>query len=85
MTYQRDPDPQSSRRYSLREHYSLREDGGSITAPILVASALIVFIGYMLLGPALDTGDSQPPATPRVEQPQAVPNTQPTPGPAPQQ
>jgi hypothetical protein len=76
MTYQRNPHSQRPRRYSLRE------DGGSILAPLLVAVALVVFIGYLLLGPAFDTSGEQPSNAPRTAAPNAAAPPVPTPAPA---
>ena len=73
MTYQGDP--------NRPRRYSLREDGGSIAAPVLVAAALIIFMGYLLLGP---TTEQQPSTTtPKTELPNTNPSAPPVPTPAP--
>jgi hypothetical protein len=78
MTHQNDPDPQRPRRYSLSG------DSRSMAAPILVAVALILFIGYLLLGSSYETSREQSPTTPRTELPNTNPTAPPVPTPVPQ-
>ena len=77
MTSQRDPDDLRSRRYSLRE------DAGSIALPVIVGSALVIFIGYLLLGPTFDAPQDRSVTAPRTELPNTNPAAPPVPTPRP--
>jgi hypothetical protein len=79
MTYQRDPDDHDLRR----RPYSIREDAGSIALPVIVASALVIFIGYLLLGPTFDAPQDRSITAPRTELPNTNPAAPPAPTPRP--
>ena len=77
MTSQRDPDDRH------RRSYSIREDAGSLALPVIVASALVIFIGYLLLGPTFDAPQERSVTTPRTELPNTNPSAPPVPTPRP--
>jgi hypothetical protein len=79
MTSQRDPDEPGLRR----RRYSIREDAGSIALPVIVGSALVIFIGYLLLGPTFDAPQERSVTTPRTELPNTNPAAPPVPTPRP--
>jgi hypothetical protein len=79
MTNQRDPS-----NPDLRRPYSVRDDaGGSLFLPIIVASALVIFIGYLLLGPTFEAPQDRPVTAPRTELPNPTPAAPPVPMPTP--
>ena len=80
MTNQRAPnDPDLRRR-----PYSIRDDaGGSLFLPLIVAFALVVFIGYLLLGPAFEPAPNRSVTAPRTELPNPNPAAPPVPTPTP--
>jgi hypothetical protein len=57
--------------------------GGSLFLPVIVASALVIFIGYLLLGPTFEAPQDRPATAPRTELPNPNPAAPPVPTPTP--